>query len=67
MKAKFIEDTDAKLALHFEPETDEERLLMRAFAAQCDPNNLLRILGWGLGGEKPGLRYVRIFQVKEPA
>jgi hypothetical protein len=62
MKAKFIEDADLKLALSFEPETDDESLLLRSFAAQCEPNNLLRIRGFGMGGETPGLRHVRVFQ-----
>ncbi len=62
MRARFVEDANLKLALSFEPETDDERLLLRAFAAQCEPNNLLRIQGWGLGGEQPGLRSIRVYQ-----
>ena len=66
MKAKFIEDADNRLGLSFEPETDDERLLLRAFVAQCEPNYLLRISGWGIGGENPGIRHIRVYQEPKP-
>jgi hypothetical protein len=62
VRARFIEGPNLELGLSFEPETDDERLLLRSFAAQCEPNNLLRIVGWGIGGEHPGVRHIRIFQ-----
>ena len=65
MRAKFIEGPDLELGLSFEPESDDERLLMRAFSAQCSRHGgLLRILGWGMGGENPGIRHIRIYSVK---
>lgn len=62
MKAKFIEDSDLRLAIQFEPETDDERLLLRAFSSQVESfQNRLTIRGWGIGGEKQGLRHLKIF------
>ncbi len=64
MKAKFIEGADHdELAVQFEPETDEERLLLRTFAyqaAQCE--NRLLVQGWGVGGTaQVGLRHVKVY------
>lgn len=68
MKGRFIEGPNLELALQFEPEDDNERLLLRALSNQASPGNRLRIQGWGLGGPDPGLRYIRVYQeARSPA
>lgn len=62
MKGKFVEDEDLRLAVQLEPESDDERLLLRAFSAQAEAcQNRLIVSGWGMGGEKTGLRHLRLF------
>lgn len=62
MKARFIEDADLKIGLAFTAETDEERLLLRAFSAQAgEHRNLMALRGWGAGGPGPGYREIRLY------
>lgn len=67
MKARFIEDGELRLGLQFEPETDDERLLMRAFAHQAmEVENRMQITGWGTGGSQPGMRHVSLRLEQRP-
>lgn len=49
MKARFIEGPHEQLAVEFIADSDDERLLLKAFAKQMEPNNLLRVQGWKYG------------------
>jgi hypothetical protein len=62
MKAKLDDAIDGRLAIKLDPETPEERLLLRAFSLQASPINALRITGWhDVGGSRgPGLGGLRI-------
>jgi len=62
MHATFIEAGDLKLAIEFSAETDEERLLLRAFDKQIGGSiGVLNVNGWATGIE-PGYRKLRVEQ-----
>ena len=65
MIAKFIEgvhETDGfSLGLHIIPDSDEERLLLRAFNKQADEyKQVIHIDGWEMGGDRPGIRGIKL-------
>lgn len=66
MKAKFIETNvgTARLGIEFTPETNEERLLLNVLSQQLQPYCLMRLFGWGFGGNDPGCTYVRMCAAK---
>jgi hypothetical protein len=62
MKAKFDDAIDGRLAIKLEPETPEERLLLKAFDRQTGADKALRITGWSdvAGSRGPGIGGLRI-------
>lgn len=64
MRATFIEGDGSRLAIRFEPEIDEERLLLKAFDQQIGGSKgVLRVNGWATDSG-PALRSLRVEHVE---
>lgn len=61
MKAKFVDGEGTLIAMEIEPETDEDRLLIKTFAHQASQHlSKLWLNGWRCGGPRSGFRGIQI-------